>query len=51
MDKKAQLGKEIDKLKADSLVLTDGVGTQIKFTGKAIPWLIEEYTNMMGMEE
>lgn len=51
MDKKAQVDKEIDKLKADSLVLTDGVGTQLKFTGKAIPWLIEEYTNMIGVEE
>lgn len=51
MDKKAQYTAELEKLKADSLVLADGVGTQVKYTGKAIPWLIKEYTQMVGMEE
>lgn len=51
MDKKVQLGKEMDKLKKDSSILADGVGTQLKFTGKAIPWLVNEYSNMLSIEE
>ena len=46
MDKKAQYGKELDQLKKDLDVLNNGVGTQVKFTGEAIPWLITEYTAM-----
>ena len=51
MDKKALLEADMTKLKENIGVLTDGVGTQMKFTGKAIPWLISEYITMMGTEE
>jgi hypothetical protein len=35
---------EMTKLKTNLSVLQDGIGTQMNFTGKAIPWLIKEYT-------
>ena len=44
MDKKAQYTAELEKLKKDAAVLSDGIGTQVAYTGKAIPWLIKEYT-------
>lgn len=44
MDKKAQYSAEIEKLQKDAAVLSDGIGTQVAYTGKAIPWLIKEYT-------
>ena len=44
MDKKAQYAAELEKLKKDAAVLSDGIGTQVAYTGKAIPWLIKEYT-------
>ena len=43
------IGKNIEELKRlekASSVLTDGVENQIAYTGKAIPWLISEYTAM-----
>ena len=44
MDKKAQYAAELEKLQKDAAVLSDGIGTQVAYTGKAIPWLIKEYT-------
>ena len=44
MEKKAQYAAELEKLQKDAGVLSDGVGKQVAFTGKAIPWLIKEYT-------
>ena len=44
MDKKAQYAAELEKLQQDAAVLSDGIGTQVAYTGKAIPWLIKEYT-------
>jgi hypothetical protein len=31
-------------LQKDAAVLSNGIGTQVAYTGKAIPWLIKEYT-------
>ena len=43
MDKKAQYAAELEKLQKDAAVLSNGIGTQVAYTGKAIPWLIKEY--------
>jgi len=48
MDKKAQYEKELAKLKHDSGILADGVGGQMKYTGKALPWLIQQYIEMQS---
>ena len=48
MDKKAQYEKELAKLKSDSAVLSDGIGGQVNFTGKALPWLIQQYLEMQS---
>lgn len=51
MDKKALYNAELAKLEADLLVLSNGIGSQLKYTGKAIPWLTDEYLNMMSIQE
>lgn len=43
IDKKAQYVAELEKLQKDADVLSNGIGTQVSYTGKAIPWLIKEY--------
>lgn len=44
MDKKARYAAELKKLQKDAEVLSNGIGAQVAYTGKAIPWLIKEYT-------
>lgn len=43
MDKKARYAAELKKLQKDAEALY-GIGAQVAYIGKAIPWLIKEYT-------
>lgn len=51
MDKKAQYTAELEKLQKDSKVLSDGIGKQIAYTGKAVPFLLEAYNDMKLMND
>jgi len=53
MDKKAAIEAELKILSKNSGILADGVGTQIKFSAKALPWVIGQYMDMQnyGKEE
>ncbi len=46
--KQDKIEKDLEKLKKDSTILSDGIGTQVSFTAKALPWLIEQYIEMQS---
>lgn len=48
--KKNQYATELKKLQTDAKILSDGVGTQVAYTGKAIPWLIKQYKDMLDLQ-
>lgn len=49
LDKQKLYGEELELLKKNLSVLQNGIGKQLEYTGKAIPWLISEYMSLMEM--
>lgn len=49
LDKQKLYNTELEQLKHDLAILKNGVGRQLEYTGKAIPWLLSEYGSLKDM--
>ena len=49
LDKQKQYNTDLEQLKHDLAILQNGVGKQLEYTGKAIPWLLSEYGSLKDM--